>query len=114
MARIEARIFAAAAMMNTVSHDPDCCCRELAKGTTSAAVTLGGVEKSRVGCCELRAERVRAGRREETVDLTPGEEHEAAEEDEPHRIAAPEVEQIDADALHAERDKHRVFAADLV
>ena len=75
---------------------------------------LRRVEQAGIGGRELGAEGVGAGRREQGVDLTPGEEHEARQQHEPDRIVAQHVEPPDADAFHAEGDEHGVLAADHV
>src|SRR6201999_423554 len=42
-------------------------------GNQKRCRSLGGVEQTRIGGREFRAERVGAGRREQRIDLTPGE-----------------------------------------
>ena len=75
---------------------------------------LRRVEQPRVGGGVARAEGVGAGRGEQAVDLAPGEEHHAGQNDERDRVLAEGVQRQDADCFDRERDEHGLLAADLV
>ena len=75
---------------------------------------LRRVEQARIGGRVLVPERVGAGRREQRVDLAPGEEHEAGQQHEGHRDVGEHAECEDAEAFDQEGDDHRVLAADMV
>src|SRR6266436_6374366 len=75
---------------------------------------FGRVEQAGVRGREFRAEGVGAGRWEQRIDLTPGEEYQPGEYHEPYRIVAEHIKRPDADTLDAESDEHRVLAADLI
>src|SRR6266550_2092662 len=50
--------------------------------------SLGGIEQARIWGSELRPEGVSAGRWEQAVDFSPGEEYQSAEDHEPQRVGA--------------------------
>src|SRR5204863_6830464 len=75
---------------------------------------VGSVYEAGGGRRVRGAEGVRDGSREESVDLAPGEEHQAAQQHERHRVVAEIGERDDAHAFEQEGDEHRLLTPDLV
>ncbi len=75
---------------------------------------LGRVQHAVVRGRELLAVHVGAGRREQRIDLAPGEEHHARQDHEHQRVMGKLQQCVDADAFQHEGDEHRVLAADIV
>src|SRR6266513_1905258 len=75
---------------------------------------LRGVHETGVGRRVRAAKSVRDGSREEAVDLTPGEEHQTAQQDERHRVVAEIGERDDARAFDQEGDEHGLLTPDVV
>jgi hypothetical protein len=64
---------------------------------------FGGIQHAVVRGGELPAINIGAGRREQRVDLAPGEEHDTGQDHEQHRIVGEVEQRIDADAFREER-----------
>src|SRR6516165_527040 len=75
---------------------------------------LGGVEQTIIGGREFLAVEIGAQGGEQSVDLTPGEEHKTREDHKQERLVCKREQSVDGEPFEEEREKHRVFATDMV